>query len=118
MNINRNYLILSAAAVTFSLFIFSGVLLAAADVKGKDYEETAHTVLDSDEIITGIMDNFSKRAINVDGRRYSFCKDIMVYNTSGKLIPFDVRDLEATLEVKLFSDKTCIRKIVILRYAE
>lgn len=113
MNINRKHLILSAAAIIFSLFMVSVALITTADAE--NYEETAHTVLDSDNVITGMMDDFSKSMIIADGTRYSLCKDVMVYNTADTLIPLN--DIEAALKVKLFSNNGCVRKISVLSFA-
>ena len=84
MNIKRKHFISSAASIVILLFIFSGAMIATAgdkDIhknKDKDYEETALNVLDSDEVITGIMEDFSNKTFHVNGRRYTFCKDIMI----------------------------------------
>ena len=114
MNIQRKHSILSTAAIIFFLVMFSVVFITSASTI--DYEETANTVLDSDEVITGIMDEFSKKMIIVDGIRYSLCKDVMAFNTAKMLI--HLKNIEAAVEVKLFRNKGCVRKILVLKYAE
>lgn len=114
MKIQRKHSILSTAAITLFLLMFSVVFITSASAI--DYEETANTVLDSDEVITGIMDEFSKKMIIVDGIRYSLCKDVLAYNTAKMLI--HLKNIKAAVEVKLFRNKGCVRKILVLRYAE
>ena len=107
MKINRKLLF----AITFSLLMLTAAFTAVAI----DYEETADTVLDSDQVISGRMDEFSKRMIIIDGTRHSLCKNVMVYNNAGILI--HIKDIEAAVNVKLYRNKGCVRKINVLSFA-
>jgi len=114
MSMNKIYLRSFITAV----IIFSLVLLFTplnhANASNAN-EVTAHTVRDSDDIITGIMDEFSKSMIIVDGIRHSLCKNVMAFNLANKLIKLN--DIEAAVEVKLFRNINCVRKITVLNFA-
>lgn len=114
MSMNKKILIsLITAAIIFSLvLLFKPLNHANASA---EYEETSQSTLDSDDITTGIMDEFSKSMIIVDGTRHSLCKDVMVFNNAGKLI--HLKDIEAALMVKLYRNKGCVRKINVLNFA-
>ena len=91
-------------------------ILLLIGFSGSANSEDAHSELDSDRVITGVMDEFSKSSIIVDGARYSFCKDVLVFNLAGKLMRLN--DMEAAIEVKLFRTGSCVRKIAVLSFAQ
>ena len=110
MNTNK---ILSTTSIS-GVFMLS--LLTLFILSGIAYSEDAHTAFDSDQVIKGKMDDFSQTMIIVNGRQYSLCKDIMVFNLANKLIKLN--DIEGAVEVELFRTTTCIRKIAALSYAQ
>jgi hypothetical protein len=105
-----------------SLFMIPAVCLliftyAGNTATGAEYvEETSDTVLPYDDVISGTMDDFSERVIYVDGIGYRFCDSVKVFNPRNKLI--QIEDIEAAVEVKVFSNKGCIRKMKVLRFAQ
>ena len=132
MSLNKLYLTsFIASVIIFPLFlVFVSLNSATAAVEyateeyeegeetglsSDEYEKSAHGTLVSDKITTGLMDEFSRRMIVVDGVKYSLCKDVMVYNNAGVLIL--LKDIEAALEVKLFRNSGCVRKINVLSFA-
>ena len=123
-NTKRSFLLICISILLLITLVFSSSEVSAQEEIGREmdapydsdqYEDTAHTVLDSDDVIIMEMDEFTESAIIVDGARYSFCNNFKVYNTADILMPLN--DLEAALEVKLFIDDWCVRKITVLRFA-
>ncbi len=101
------------------LFLFSFLFTAASgsNLYAEEFEETADTKLYSDSIVTGNMDNYSKRSITVNNSRYDFCSDVIVFTPTDTRISID--DIDAAVTVKLFLKKySCVRKINVLRFAE
>jgi hypothetical protein len=93
------------------------LMCAVSTVVGSEYrEETSDTVLPHDDVITGTMDDFSERVIYVDGIGYRFCKSVKVFNPRNRMIHLE--NIEAATEVKVFSNRGCIRKIKVLQYAQ
>jgi hypothetical protein len=79
-------------------------------------EETSDTVLPHDNVITGTMDDFSERVIYVDGIGHRFCESVKVFNPQNRMIQLE--NIEAAREVKVFSNRGCIRKIKVLHFAQ
>ena len=113
MNTNKKIISVPVFFMVFALLMAFAVNEA---VYAEDMEEDANTAMSSDSVITGDMNEFSKRAIVVDYVRYNLCKNVRVYGMQGKLIA--LRDLDAAQEVKLFRNSGCVRKIKVLRFAE
>lgn len=113
MKINKKII---SVPVFFMVFALLMIFAANESAYSEDIEEDATMVLPYDSIITGKMDEFSKRSIIVDYVRYSLCKKVRVFGTRNKLIA--LRDLDAAQEVKLFRNRRCIRKIKVLRFAQ
>lgn len=92
-------------------------MFASSSEAGSEYaEETADTVIPYDDVITGKMDDFSERLIYVDGIGYRFCDSVKIFNPANRLIP--IEGVDAAIDVKVFSNKGCIRKVKILRFAQ
>jgi len=92
-------------------------ICAASNVMSSDhFEETPDTVLPYDDVITGSMDDFSERVIYVDGIGYSFCDSVKIFNPRNRLIRKE--NIEAAIEVKVFVNKGCARKIKVLQFAQ
>jgi hypothetical protein len=92
-------------------------VFAAGNVLSSDNaEETPDTVLPYDDVITGKMDDFSERLIYVDGFGYRFCDTVKIFNPANRMIQLE--NIEAATEVKVFSNKGCIRKIKVLQFAQ
>jgi hypothetical protein len=103
-------LILLAVCMLISIFAAGNVM------SSENAEETADTVLPYDDVITGKMDDFSERLIYVDGFGYRFCDNVKIFNPRNRLIQLE--NIEAAVEVKVFVNKGCIRKIKVLQYAQ
>ena len=89
----------------------------AGDVMSSNHvEETPDTVLPYDDVITGTMDDFSERVIYVDGIGYRFCNAVKIFNPRNRLIQKE--NIEAAIEVKVFVNKGCARKIKVLQFAQ
>lgn len=105
------------ALSSFILAVFMLVFICAANAGKSEYsEETSDIVLPHDNVISGTMDDFSERVIYVDGIGYRFCDSVKVFNPRNKLI--QIEDIEAAVEVKVFNNKGCIRKMKVLRFAQ
>jgi hypothetical protein len=85
-------------------------------VSAENFEESSDTVMPSDEVITGKVDDYSDRLIYVDGFGYRLCKNVKIFNTVNKMITME--DFNEVEEVKVFSSNGCARKIKILHFAE
>jgi len=82
----------------------------------KDIEEDANMVMPYDDVITGKMSESSNNSIIVDYVRYTFCKNVKVFGPRDNLV--DTKDMEAAIEVRLFINKNCVRKIKVLSFAQ
>lgn len=93
------------------------VFISANTLMGSEYvEETPDAVLPYDDVITGKMDDFSERLIYIDGFGYRFCDNVKIFNPRNRLIQLE--NIEAAVEVKVFSNKGCVRKMKVLRFAQ
>ncbi|KPJ97542.1 MAG: hypothetical protein AMK71_13170 [Nitrospira bacterium SG8_35_4] len=93
------------------------VIFAPGIVMSSDYaEETPDTVLPYDDVITGTMDDFSERLIYVDGIGYRLCDTVKIFNPRNRMIKLE--NMEAAIDIKVFVNKGCIRKIKVLQYAQ
>ena len=108
---------ISSASICFTLLIsFFLTVNSGNNIYAQEIEETADTVLASDDIITGKMKEFSENGIVVDRIRYSFCKGVNIFTPRGRLIP--LKDIGAAEEVKLFRNNGCVRKVKVIRFAQ
>lgn len=94
-------------ALTLSLFLLAvtGEFIAPA---------TADAAAASENIRTGIMEEYSSNYIIVNNVRYEFCSGIKFFTKSGKELP--LRDIDAALEVQLYEGAGCINKIIVLSF--
>ena len=93
------------------------VTFAAGNAMSSEYaEETADTVLPYDDVMTGTMDDFSERLIYVDGIGYRYCDTVKIFNPRNMMISRE--NIEAAIDVKVFVNKGCVRKIKVLRFAQ
>ena len=103
-----------------SLFVLFSFLFTATSgniAYAEEVEETADTKFYSDSIVTGEMDDSSKRSITVNNSRYDFCRNVIVFSPADRRI--SINDIDSAVTVKLFlKNNTCIRKLNILRFAE
>lgn len=79
-------------------------------------EEGQDTVFAFDDVISGKFKEYANRTIYIDGLGYKLCKNVKIFNPVNMIISDS--DIEGAVEVKLFQNNGCIRKIKILRYAE
>ena len=108
--------------ITFSSTLFLAIIscvlvMAAGEVMSAEHsEESADTVMPDDEVITGMVSDYSDRLVYVDGLGYRLCKNVKIYNTVNKIITME--EFNEVKEVKVFRSNGCVRKIKILRFAE
>jgi hypothetical protein len=117
--VNRTGLLGNTALFIIVLLILSVPMLGAITAgpyASESIEEKPDTVLSSDHAITGEFNEFSKNYIVVESIRYSLCKNVKVFTPQNRMIP--ISDIDAAEEVKLFSNKGCVRKIKVLRFAQ
>lgn len=101
---------------TFTLMLFF-ILLTNAAVIATDFdemEETAEMIMERDSIITGKMTDFSKSAITVDNSSRRLCDGLKIFSPNNHIIP--IKDIKGAEDVKLFVNRGCVRKIVVLRF--
>ena len=104
-------------SLTLTLTALIAVSLTAGEVRGsEDIEESADTVLPYDDVLTGMMGDVTNRLIYVDGMGYRICKEIKIFTPSNTLMPLE--DVEGAEQVKIFTNKGCVRKIKILHFAQ
>jgi hypothetical protein len=108
----------SALSSFFLMSVCMIVFIFAPDIAmSSNYgEETADTVLPYDDVITGTMDDFSARLIYVDGIGHRFCDNVMIFDPRNRLIQLE--NIEAAIDVKVFVNKGCVRKMKVLRFAQ
>ena len=80
--------------------------------------EIMNKILSSDRVLTGKMDRYTDRTIVVDGRGYSFCRRLVIFDPLGGERTLD--EMKGAERLKLFinSEKGCVRKINILSAAQ
>jgi hypothetical protein len=102
--------------ISITLILLGTLYMPVMADSSEHVEEEAETVLENDSVISGPMDEHSKKFISVDGIRYRFCKNVKVFGMQDQLI--SVNDLDAAEDVKLFMNKRCVRKIKVVRFAQ
>ena len=108
---------ITLTSLTLVLTTLLAVSLTAGEVRGSEnIEESADTVLPYDDVLTGMMGDVTNRLIYVDGIGYRICKEIKIFTPSNKLMPLE--DIEGAEQVKIFTNKGCVRKIKILHFAQ
>ena len=104
-------------SLTLVLTALIAVSLTAGEVSGSEnIEEGADTVLPYDDVLTGMMGDVTTRLIYVDGLGYRICKETKIFTPGNTLIPLE--DVEGAEQVKIFTNKGCVRKIKILHFAQ
>ncbi len=104
-------------ALTLVLTALIAVSLTVGEARGSEnIEEGADTVLPYDDVITGAMDEMTKRLIYVDGLGYRLCKEIIIFTPINTIMPSE--NIEGAEEVKIFKNKGCVRKIKVLHFAQ
>jgi len=101
---------------TFTLML-SFILLTTATAIEAPYdemEETAEMIMERDSIIAGKMTDFSRSAIVVDNSSKRLCDEVKIFSPNNHII--QIKDLKGAEDVKLFINRGCVRKIVILRF--
>ena len=108
---------IALTSLTLVLTALIAVSLTAGEVRGSEnIEENADTVLPYDDVLTGMMGDVTNRLIYVDGLGYRVCKEIKIFTPSNKIMPLE--DIEGAEQVKIFTNKGCIRKIKVLHFAQ
>ena len=103
--------------LTLLLTALIAVSLTAGEVRGsEDIEESADLVLPFDDVLTGKMGDVTNRLIYVDGLGYRLCKEIKIFTPGNILIPLE--NIEDAGQVKIFTNKGCVRKIKVLQFAQ
>ena len=107
--------ILSVSAL--AIFILSASMSVSNDaVFAKDIEEDANMTMPYDSVVTGKMSESTNNSIIVDHVRYTFCKNVRAFGPRDNLV--DIKDMGAAIEVRLFINKNCVRKIKVLSFAQ
>ncbi len=98
------------------LFLLLFNINPAAVMSSENIEENANMVKASDHIITGKMDEFSKRGIVVNNTGYRLCSGVNIFNRLNMIIP--LKDLAGAEEITLFKNRGCVRKVKVLTFAQ
>ncbi|NOZ70283.1 MAG: hypothetical protein GXP46_13840 [Deferribacteres bacterium] len=108
--------IISAPVLSLVLLLLFSSVNATGAMSHENTEENANMVRASDRIITGRMDEFSKRGIVVNNTGYRLCNGVRVFSRLNTIIPLS--DLDSAEDVRLFKSRGCIRKIKVLTFAQ
>ena len=104
-------------SLTLVLTALIAVSLTAGEVRGSDnVEESADTVLQYDDVLTGKMGDVTNRLIYVDGLGYRLCKEIKIFTPGNILIPLE--NIEGAGQIQIFKNKGCVRKIKVMQFAQ
>lgn len=112
INLNKKIFMILPILMLFVSFSFLGGDLHAAS----SIEEEPDMILSGDRVVSGKLDSFSKRMIEVDNSRYRLCKGVRVFSAHDMSIP--LKNLDAAKTVKAFRRRGCVRKIKVLEFHE
>ncbi len=95
----------------------SSVTYAANVLDETSEGESMNTLLHSDRVIEGKIDELSPESLAVDGVEFPFCSKVRVYDLRNGLVSF--QSLEMATKVKIFfsKQKSCVRKVIIIQSA-
>jgi len=110
----KTRIIIAVSALTLMGFPVSMTYSTATAASFDEMEETAEMIMDRDNIITGKMTDFSKSNIVVDSSSQRLCSELKIFSPNNHIIPLG--DLKGAEDVKLFVNRGCVRKIVVLRF--
>jgi len=103
--------------ILVSIALIAIFLLASpGTASAEEIEEAPNMIMPDDNVITGPMSEYSNIWIIVNDIRYPLCKNVKVFNPRNRLMNY--KNIDAALEVKLFENKNCVRKIKVLRFAQ
>lgn len=111
----RIHKIISGFISLLILFCFVFPFTTGDVLSSEEVKEDANFVMPADQTRTGDMNSYSKNSIVVNNVRFRLCPNTLVFNFKGKEISFT--DIDAAEKVKLFENKGCVRKIIVLSFA-
>lgn len=111
--INKIFLI---ALSTLMLSLCIVTITPGPAISAEEIEEDADYVRSSDEVVSGKMTKYSKRAVEVEKINYSLCESVRVFGPKNNMLSLE--DIDAAKEVRLFINYRCVRKIKVLRFGE
>ena len=105
--------LISVSTLFLILFVSVFMMISGADNAGADADDI---LLPSDIEITGKMDSYSRSSITLDKVRYTLCSDVKLFSKSGRKLSFE--NLATAVYVKLIGNDICLRKIIVLKFAD